>query len=159
METAAQGFGACSSNTSVGTPDDFYRLLDAEFQFDHDPCPLNSPHDGLAAEHPWGASNFVNPPFNACHRWLERAAREAEQNGATSVCLVPLRPNTIYWERWVLPVAHQIRVLTRRLSFRGYEGRRAPMAMCLVVYAPHKRRRGSVKVLRRGHYSFYRVRL
>lgn len=42
------------------TPKEFYDKLDAEFHFDHDPCPINGT-DGLDGE--WGRSNFVNPPI------------------------------------------------------------------------------------------------
>lgn len=34
------------------TPKAVYQVLDAEFQFDHDPCPLNPQTDGLTSD--WG---------------------------------------------------------------------------------------------------------
>ena len=44
------------------TPKDFYGPLNAIFDFDFDPCPLNSTFDGLSIE--WGQRNFVNPPYS-----------------------------------------------------------------------------------------------
>ena len=163
--SACHGFGARADNIDVATPHDLYTALDDEFQFDHDPCPLGGAAatsdvgDGLAPSIAWGERNFVNPPVAECARWLERAASEAEQRPALSVCLVPLRPNTRYWSRWVWPRAHEVRVFERRLSFEGYRGQRAPMALCLVVYAPAKQRRGLVKRVQRGRYGMYRVKL
>jgi len=43
------------------TPKDLYDKLDAEFNFDCDPCPVNPTFDGLNIE--WGKCNFVNPPY------------------------------------------------------------------------------------------------
>ena len=161
-QAARHGFGANTDNTRVGTPPELYQALDAEFHFDHDPCPLernDSTPDGLSAEARWGARNFVNPPYSECERWLERAAVLAEQNQALSVCLVPLRPNTRYWARWVWPRAHELRVLDRRVSFAGYQ-ERAPMALCVIVYAPTSRpRRGTVKHRSSGRYGYYRIKL
>jgi hypothetical protein len=47
------------------TPPDLYSRLDAEFNFDFDPCPYPLPpgFDGLTCE--WGARNYVNPPFGS----------------------------------------------------------------------------------------------
>lgn len=47
------------------TPPELYAALDAEFQFDFDPCPYPLPDgfDGLTCE--WGSSNYVNPPFGS----------------------------------------------------------------------------------------------
>jgi hypothetical protein len=47
------------------TPPDLYAKLDAEFSFTFDPCPhpLPAGFDGLT--HPWGSSNYVNPPFGS----------------------------------------------------------------------------------------------
>ena len=46
------------------TPKAVYQVLDAEFNFDHDPCPPNYKVDGLTSE--WGGANFVNPPYDRC---------------------------------------------------------------------------------------------
>jgi hypothetical protein len=47
------------------TPPELYAQLDAEFNFDFDPCPYPKPDDfdGLTCE--WGKSSYVNPPFGS----------------------------------------------------------------------------------------------
>lgn len=45
----------------------FYDPINAEFNFDFDPCPYNEgeilpENDGLLIE--WGERNFVNPPYS-----------------------------------------------------------------------------------------------
>lgn len=50
--------------------------LQAEFNFDFDPCPFPRPDgfDGLLVD--WGESNYVNPPFEGPTRWVRKAIRE-----------------------------------------------------------------------------------
>jgi len=47
------------------TPEDLMQKMQAEFNFDFDPCPFPKPDDfdGLQVE--WGQSNYVNPPFGS----------------------------------------------------------------------------------------------
>jgi hypothetical protein len=47
------------------TPDELYQVLDKEFHFVFDPCPLNhniNIWDGLKIS--WEDSNFINPPYS-----------------------------------------------------------------------------------------------
>lgn len=41
------------------TPKAVYQVLDAEFSFDHDPCPPNFTVDGLTSE--WGGVELCKP--------------------------------------------------------------------------------------------------
>ena len=91
------GFG--KHNDDIATPDDLYEDLDSEFNFDFDPCPLNSSFDGLSIE--WGKRNFVNPPFSDVASWAKKAVEEMSR-GHQSVFLIPLRTNTQYWHNWIL---------------------------------------------------------
>ncbi len=76
------------------TPPELFRKLEAEFQFNFDPCPHPRPpdFDGLKAS--WGKSNWVNPPFvsRGCAKclpcggrgpgitaWVRRAIAESKQ--------------------------------------------------------------------------------
>lgn len=84
------------------TPPDIYAGLDAEFRFDHDPCPyprgeLNS----LDPAVPWGQVNYVNPPFvradgphGGPSAFVRRAIQERDQRGSTSVIILPV-PHSI----------------------------------------------------------------
>jgi hypothetical protein len=50
-----------STTDQWSTPKDVYRTLDAEFGFDHDPCPLSREplFDGLIME--WGGGKLREP--------------------------------------------------------------------------------------------------
>lgn len=85
------------------TPPDLFARLDAEFNFDFDPCPFPKPDDfdGLTCE--WGRSNYVNPPFGSImHQgrkkgptaWVRKAIEEW-QKGKRVVLVYPI-------DKWVL---------------------------------------------------------
>lgn len=141
-----------SKNDDVATPDDLYKSLNDEFQFDFDPCPLNGKpqsnnksdksdksdkkFDGLTVD--WGKSNYVNPPYSEIKEWLTKAIKEMKK-GNKSVFLIPLRLSTKYWEELVYPYASEIRPIAGYIKFKGYEdirGLNTPIG--LVVYDPAK---------------------
>ena len=79
------------------TPPDLYRELDAEFQFDYDPCPYPVPKGFNSLVRDWGRSNFVNPPFrkedvigSGGPTAFVRKAIAEQQEGKTSVLLLPI---------------------------------------------------------------------
>lgn len=85
------------------TPPDLMASLQAEFQFDFDPCPYPKPEgfDGLNAD--WGSSSYVNPPFGVVlHKgrkkgataWVRKALEE-HGKGKRVVFVYPL-------DKWVL---------------------------------------------------------
>lgn len=97
------------------TPPDIYAELDAEFNFDFDPCPYPKPDDfdGLTCE--WGQRNYVNPPFGSImHQgpndknpkkkgptaWMRKAVEEAKK-GKTVVIVYPV-------DKWVLMMMEAI---------------------------------------------------
>ncbi len=84
------------------TPPDLLASLDAEFDFDFDPCPYPiEGFDGLTCE--WGRSNYVNPPFGSIiHQgkkkgptaWARKAITESKK-GKDVVLVYPI-------DKWVL---------------------------------------------------------
>jgi hypothetical protein len=82
------------------TPQEVYAALDAEFAFDCDPCPYPRPDEYNSLVMPWGASNYVNPPF--CRKdapfggpsAFARKAIAEQAQGKTSVMILPV-PNSI----------------------------------------------------------------
>ena len=111
------------------TPKMFYKALDAEFNFDFDPCPPNPTFDGLK-EH-WGHSNFCNPPYNKIDKWIEKGRLESE-SGKTVVFLIPSRTDTKWWHDHVMQ-AKEIRFIKGRLIFEGAK-HNAPFPSCLVIF-------------------------
>ena len=100
------------------TPDQLYNSLNKEFNFDFDPCPLNSKFDGLKIN--WGKSNFVNPPYS---RKLKEEfvykAIEQSKNGNVCVMLLPVSTSTKLFHDHILPNANEIRFLRGRVKFLG----------------------------------------
>ena len=78
------------------TPPAFYERLDREFDFDFDPCPCPRPKGYNSLVVPWGARNYVNPPFltfDAPHGGPSAFARKAiaeRDAGKTSVLVLPV---------------------------------------------------------------------
>ena len=52
------------------TPKAVYQILDAEFNFDHDPCPPNYKIDGLSTE--WGGVIMLIRPMGENYRSLSK---------------------------------------------------------------------------------------
>ena len=113
------------------TPRALFDQLNAEFQFNFDPCPLGdtSIWDGRLAS--WqGMRVFCNPPYGrTVGTWLAKA-REAE----VAVYLLPSRTDTAWWHDYAL-AADEIRFIRGRLQFGdGSKGRGAPFPSVILVY-------------------------
>jgi hypothetical protein len=131
------------------TPPDLYRELDAEFRFDHDPCPYPLPKGFNSLTQDWGTSNYVNPPFSkndvvggkGATAFVRKAIAE-QQNGKTSVLVLPVFE---YVTRLLLAGA-EIRPLGR-VPFRDVDSRRvAPHPAniaCFVLRGKSGKRRKS----------------
>lgn len=115
------------------TPKAVYQILDAEFSFDHDPCPPSYTVDGLTSE--WGKSNYVNPPYNQLKAWLKKGYEEWRK-GKTVVFLIPSRTDTIAWHEYCMK-ATEIRFIKGRLKFDD-SGNSAPFPSAIVVFKSNK---------------------
>lgn len=115
------------------TPKGVYDELNAEFNFDHDPCPPNYTVDGLTSE--WGKSNFVNPPYGReLPKWIKKAYEESLK-GRTVVLLIPSRTDTRWWHDYVM--RGEIRFIKGRLKFDEHKNS-APFPSAVVVFRqPH----------------------
>lgn len=121
-----------SSLTDVWrTPKGVYQTLDAEFQFDFDPCPINPSFDGLTIE--WGERNFVNPPYSELRKWIVKSYEQA-MKGKLVVMLIPARTDTLAWHNFVMK-ADEIRFIKGRLRF-GEAKNNAPFPSAIVVFKP-----------------------
>jgi hypothetical protein len=119
-----------SSATDIwSTPTDVYKVLDAEFGFDFDPCPLNPQFDGLAIE--WGSCNFVNPPYSDLAKWIKKSYEE-HKKGKIVVMLIPSRTDTKAWHEYIMK-AQDIRFIKGRLKF-GDAKHNAPFPSVIVVF-------------------------
>jgi len=119
-----------SASQHWATPKDLYTVLDKEFHFNDDPCPLHSVIDGLYRD--WGSSTFLNPPYgHVITVWLKKAYNESLK-GKTIVCLLPSRTDTKWWHDYVME-AQEIRFLRGRLKF-GDAKNSAPFPSVVVVF-------------------------
>ena len=102
------------------TPDNFYDELNKEFNFDFDPCPLNSKFNGLDVE--WGKSNFVNPPYGKKLKtaFVKKAIEQSLKN-KLSVLLLPVSTSTVLFHQYIKPNASDIRFVEGRLKFVGVD--------------------------------------
>jgi len=120
-----------SLSPHYATPKALYDMLDAEFHFDFDPCPLKSGIDGLAMT--WGKVNFINPPYGKMISvWIDRAYAES-CTGKTCVMLLPARTDTRYWHNIILRHAEEIRFIKGRLKFGDCKNS-APFPSCVVIF-------------------------
>ena len=124
-----------SAKQSYATPKALYAELNAEFDFNDDPCPISEPNpfyenDGLARE--WNSRVFINPPYGKeITKWIERAYREAQQ-GKLIVLLIPSRTDTRWWHEYIMK-ADEIRFIKGRLKF-GDSKDSAPFPSAIVVF-------------------------
>lgn len=55
--------------------------------------------DGLKAD--WCGVSYCNPPYKECDKWVKKAFAEFEK-GVVCVLLIPARPETKYWQQYLL---------------------------------------------------------
>ena len=112
------------------TPKAVYQVLDSEFGFDHDPCPVNPKVDGLKSD--WGEVNYVNPPYGReISKWIEKGYEEYLK-GKTVVFLIPSRTDTRWWHDYIMK-ADEIRFIKGRLKFDDQENS-APFPSAIVIF-------------------------
>ncbi len=125
------------------TPPALWRKLDAEFHFDHDPCPYPLPKGWNALIGEWGQSNYVNPPFrkedavgvSGITAFVRKAISE-QQKGKTSVLVLPV----FDYITLLLDAGAEVRPLGR-VPFREVDSRRTaphPANIAAFILRPAK---------------------
>lgn len=132
-----------TENNNWATPDYFYNPLNEKYNFDFDPCPLNTGEitpesDGLLIK--WGERNFINSPYS---RKLKEAfvnkAVEVSKNGALCVMLLPVSTSTALFHDVIQPNAKEIIFVRKRIKFKGvnsfgaYVDDKSPMHDSMIV--------------------------
>jgi hypothetical protein len=116
------------------TPKALYQALDAEFNFDYDPCPVKPKFDGLVCE--WGTTNFVNPPYGKeIGKWIQKGY-EQSLKGKIVVFLLPSRTDTGWWHDFVMKAA-EIRFIRGRLKFDDHKNS-APFPSAIAIFENKK---------------------
>lgn len=129
------------------TPLWLFKELDNEFNFTLDPCCTKESakcekyytieDDGLRQD--WSNEVvFMNPPYTEVAEWMMKAVIE-RANGATIVCLVYAKTDTIWWHDYAMK-ADEIRYIKGRLKFsnpiKGTNS--APFGSAIVIYKASK---------------------
>lgn len=123
------------------TPDDLFRKLDAEFDFNLDPCATSNNHkcekyftaevDGLKQN--WGGYRvFCNPPYSNIADWVKKSYHESLKPGTVVVLLIPSRTDTRYFHEYIL-YRSEIRFVKGRLKFSGAKYN-APFSSLIVIF-------------------------
>ena len=121
------------------TPQSFFTKYDGEYNFNLDVCAsednakcakyFTETDDGLQQE--WEGVCWRNPPYGReIIKWMKKAY-ESSLNGATVVCLVPARTDTIWWHEYAMKGT--IEFIRGRLKF-GNSKNSAPFPSAIVVF-------------------------
>ena len=135
------------------TPASIFDPLDAEFDFDLDPCAtlenrkcqmhFDIHADGLSCwwQRMGYTSAFVNPPYSNLKEWIAKCSQESK-HGMTCVMLIPARTDTKAWHTYIYDASKnqfrsgvEVRFLPGRVKFVG--GKHcAPFPSCIVIFRP-----------------------
>ena len=134
---------ACLSSKSEewSTPQYIFDELNAELNFNLDPCATDDNHkclayftkedDGLSKS--WGGCRvFMNPPYGRqIGKWVRKAWEESKKPGTMVVCLLPARTDTKWFHEYCL--RGEIKFIRGRLRFGGSKWN-APFPSMIVVF-------------------------
>lgn len=129
-----------SKTVEWGTPKELYNMLDQEFHFTLDPCPLRG-QDGYPSENQkdglsmsWANQIvFCNPPYGReIEKWVMKGYYSSFEN-STVVMLLPARIDT-QWFNWCMK--GEIRRIVGRVRFTNNQGLEtpAPFPSLIVVF-------------------------
>ena len=127
-----------SKDQTWETPQDLFDKLNSVFNFETDVCAVPetakcntyfTPEiDGLKQE--WKGFCWMNPPYGREQvKWIEKASKE----NATTVCLIPARPDTKVWQEIIFKKAKAVCFIKGRLKF-GSSKDSAPFPSALIVF-------------------------
>ena len=131
-----------SKSIEWATPKATFAELDAEFNFNLDPCatPENAKcadfytadNDGLAQN--WGGRRvFCNPPYGrAIAAWVRKCYEESRKPDTLVVMLIPARTDTAYFHDYIYHKAREVRFIRGRLRFN--DAGPAPFPSMIVIF-------------------------
>lgn len=109
------------------TPPEIFDPLNERFNFTLDPCCQESTakakkfytkeDNGLKQD--WGGETvFVNPPYGrALPKWVEKCYNEAQKENTTVVMLIPARPDTRYFHKFIYHNSKEFTFIKGRVKF------------------------------------------
>ena len=130
-----------SSNTDMwATPQDFFDVINKEFNFTVDVCAtaentkcslfFTPEQDGLKQK--WEGVCYMNPPYGrSIGKWIQKAYNSSKE-GAVVVGLLPARTDTKWFHEYIYNKA-EIRFIKGRLKFGGCKNS-APFPSMIVIW-------------------------
>ncbi len=130
-----------SSNTDMwATPQDFFDVINKEFNFTVDVCAtaentkcslfFTPEQDGLKQK--WEGICYMNPPYGrSIGKWIQKAYNSSKE-GAVVVGLLPARTDTKWFHEYIYNKA-EIRFMKGRLKFGGCKNS-APFPSMIVIW-------------------------
>ena len=130
-----------SSNTDMwATPQDFFDVINKEFNFTVDVCAtaentkcglfFTPEQDGLKQK--WEGICYMNPPYGrSIGKWIQKAYNSSKE-GAVVVGLLPARTDTKWFHEYIYNKA-EIRFIKGRLKFGGCKNS-APFPSMVVIW-------------------------
>lgn len=130
-----------SSNTDMwATPQDFFDVINKEFNFTVDVCAtaentkcslfFTPEQDGLKQK--WEGICYMNPPYGrSIGKWIQKAYNSSKE-GAVVVGLLPARTDTKWFHEYIYNKA-EIRFIKGRLKFGGCKNS-APFPSMIVIW-------------------------
>jgi site-specific DNA-methyltransferase (adenine-specific) len=98
------------------TPPVIYDPLNAEFNFNYDPCPITwKEGDPDALIMNWGSRTFCNPPYSRVKDFVKKASEEAQKDKVI-VMLINACTDTKWFHEYIYNKA-EIRFVRGRISF------------------------------------------
>lgn len=131
-----------SSKTDLwATPQEFFDVLNEEFDFTLDACAvaenakcpayITPEEDGLAR--PWTGRVWCNPPYGrAIGKWVRKARISVAAGAEVVVMLLPARTDTLWFHDYIYGKA-EIRFIKGRLKFGGSKNS-APFPSMVCVF-------------------------
>jgi phage N-6-adenine-methyltransferase len=129
-----------SATVEWSTPPDIFKPLNDEFGFTLDVAAnsqntqcknfISKEQDGLVAE--WIGVCWCNPPYGRdIKKWVKKAVIHT-WDGVTTVMLIPVRSNTVWWHQLCIPFG-EIRFVKGRPKFGGAD-KGLPWPLAVVVF-------------------------
>lgn len=133
-----------SSGKEYETPQWLFDHFNSIFNFELDVCASDenakcekyytSENDGL--KQPWMRCNWMNPPYgNKIPEWVQKAYEEGLK-GRVTVCLLPARTDTRWWQDYVMK-ADLIHFIRGRLKFNQQKSS-APFPSAIAIFGLFK---------------------
>ena len=143
------------------TQDDLFEVLNNEFKFEFDLCASEVNHKTRAwsndiqttvinGQQDHGKAFFIFFPYSRgnidhCMKWMVELSKMVE---SPIVTLTRFDPTTNWFKEYVDGVADEVRMLARRLKFKGAKDS-YNFPCCIAVYKPKKKG----NIILRGHFK------